>query len=155
MKYVLPRVLLLGYGNPGRQDDGLGPAIANAVFDLGWPNVTAYENYQLNIEDAADVSEHDVVWFVDASKTGQAPYSVTEVSQASEIQFTSHLVRPEVILALAEQCYGRCPPAFLLGIRGYEFEFIEELTPAATDNMRAALAMLGERLAPREQEIVS
>jgi len=141
-----PRVLVLGYGNPGRQDDGLGPAAVAEIERFGWPNLTAFDNYQLNIEDAMDVAAHDVVWFVDAAKTGPSPYAVHDVSPASTIEFTSHIVRPEAILAIARQCYGGSPPAFLLAIRGYEFEFIEALTPAATDNLRAALAMLTERI---------
>jgi hydrogenase maturation protease len=143
---VVPRVLVLGYGNPGRQDDGLGPAVAAGIDRLGWPNLTAFDNYQLNIEDAMDVADHDVVWFVDAAKTGASPYAVHTVSPAASIEFTSHLVRPEAILAIARQCYGRAPQAFMLAVRGYEFEFIEALTPAATDNLRDALAMLTDRI---------
>jgi hydrogenase maturation protease len=120
----------------------LGPAAAAEIDRFGWPNLTAFDNYQLNIEDAVDVADHDVVWFVDAAKTGPSPYAVLDVSSASTIEFTSHIVRPESVLAIARQCYGRSPRAFLLAIRGYEFEFIEALTPGATDNLQAALAML-------------
>jgi hydrogenase maturation protease len=141
-----PRVLVLGYGNPGRQDDGLGPAVAAGIDRLGWPNLSAFDNYQLNIEDAVDVADHDVVWFVDAAKDGQSPYAVRELSPASSIEFTSHLMRPEALLAIARQCYGATPRAFQLAIRGYQFEFIEALTPRATDNLRAALAMLMDRI---------
>jgi hydrogenase maturation protease len=140
------RVLVLGYGNPGRQDDGLGPAVAAGIDRLGWPNLTAFDNYQLNIEDAMDVAEHDIVWFVDAAKAGPSPYAVHALSPASSIEFTSHLVRPEAVLAIANQLYGRLPQAFMLAIRGYEFAFIEALTPGATDNLRDALTMLTERI---------
>jgi hydrogenase maturation protease len=141
-----PRILVLGYGNPGRRDDGLGPAVAAGIERLGWPNVTVSDNYQLNIEDAIDVSEHDVVWFVDAAKTGPEPYAVHAVAPVAEIEFTSHLVRPEAVLAIARQCYGKTPLAFLLAVRGYDFAFVEELTPAATDNLCCALAMLTDRI---------
>ena len=141
-----PRVLVLGYGNPGRQDDGLGPAAVAEIESIGWPNLTAFDNYQLNIEDAMDVAAHDVVWFVDAAKEGPAPYTVRDVSPASTVEFTSHIVHPEAVLAIARQCYGWAPRAFLLGIRGYEFEFVEALTPGAADNLRAALAMLTDRI---------
>jgi hydrogenase maturation protease len=141
-----PRILVLGYGNPGRQDDGLGPAVAARIDGLGWSNITAYDNYQLNIEDAMDVAEHDVVWFVDAAKAGPSPYDVRDLSPASTIEFTSHVVRPEAILAIARQYYGRSPQAFLLAIRGYRFEFVEELTVGAIDNLHAALTMLTERI---------
>jgi hydrogenase maturation protease len=141
-----PRILVLGYGNPGRQDDGLGPAVAAGIENLGWPNLTAFDDYQLNIEDAIDVAAHDVVWFVDATRTGPAPFAVYDVSPASSIEFTSHLLRPEALLAIARDCYDASPRAYLLAVRGYEFEFIEALTPGATENLRAALAMLTDRI---------
>jgi hydrogenase maturation protease len=148
-----PRILVLGYGNPGRQDDGLGPAVAANIDRLGWPNVMAYDNYQLNIEDAIDVGEHDIVWFVDATRTGAEPYSVSELSPAPAIEFTSHIMRPETILAIARQYFHRSPQAFLLAIRGYEFEFVEELTTEARDNLQAALAMLTDRIQALHKEI--
>jgi hydrogenase maturation protease len=141
-----PRILVLGYGNPGRQDDGLGPAVAAAIDALGWPNVTAYDNYQLNIEDAVDVAAHEIVWFVDAARSGSSPLAVTELAPAPAIGFTSHIVPPEAILAIARQCYGATPQAFLLGIRGYGFEFVEALTAGAADNLRAAVALLTDRI---------
>jgi hydrogenase maturation protease len=140
------RVLILGYGNPGRQDDGLGPAVIAEIESMGLPNVTAFDNYQLNIEDAVDVAAHDIVWFIDAARIGASPYSVSAVSPSPGIEFTSHIVRPEAILAIARQCYGAAPQAYLLAIRGYEFEFIEALTPGAKDNLDAALAMLTDRI---------
>jgi hydrogenase maturation protease len=139
------RVLVLGYGNPGRQDDGLGPAAVAEIERMGLRNLTAFDNYQLNIEDAMDVAAHDIVWFIDAARTGPSPYSVRVVSPSPSIEFTSHIVRPEAVLAIASQCYGASPQAFLLAIRGYEFEFTEALTSGAKDNLSAALAMLTDR----------
>jgi hydrogenase maturation protease len=137
-----PRILVLGYGNPGRQDDGLGPAVAGAIGRMGWRHVTAVDDYQLNIEDALDVASHDLVWFVDASKTGDAPFSVQDVRPSPTSEFTSHLLRPAALLAIARLYCHHAPPALLLAIRGYEFEFVEALTPGGEKNLRAALAML-------------
>ena len=148
-----PRILVLGYGNPGRQDDGLGPAVAAGIDRLGWSNLTAFDNYQLTVEDAIDVAAHDVVWFVDAAKTGPSPYAVYDVSPASTIEFTSHNVSPEALLAIVRQCYGGSPQAFMLAIRGYEFEFIEALTPGASNNLRAALAMLTDRICTVQTQV--
>ena len=135
-------ILVLGYGNPGRQDDGLGPAVADAIDRLGLPGVIALDNYQLNIEDALEVAAHDLVWFVDAARSGAAPYAVSAVAPVATVEFTSHIMRPQTVLAIARQCCGRAPPAFLLAVRGYGFEFVEALTPGAADNLDAALAML-------------
>jgi len=147
-------MLVLGYGNPGRQDDGLGPAAALELGRLGLPEVTAYDAYQLNIEDAADVAEHDAVWFIDASRSGP-PLAVSTLSPAAAVEFTSHIVRPETILAIAEQAYHRRPPAFLMAIRGYQFEFLEALTPGAARNLRLAMAVLAERLQTTPERIAS
>ncbi len=133
---------MLGYGNPGRGDDGLGPALANRIDALAQPGLTTLDAYQLNIEDALDVAEHDVVWFVDAAKTGPSPFRVSELSAAASIEFTSHLVQPQAVLALARDGWGRTPRAFLLAIRGYRFAFVERLTLAAARNLQAAEAML-------------
>jgi hydrogenase maturation protease len=137
-----PKILVLGYGNPGRQDDGLGPAAAGAISRIGWPNITTVDDYQLNIEDALEIASHDLVWFVDAAKTGQAPFSVQDVLPNPTTEFTSHLLRPAALLAMAQIYCNRAPPAFMLAIRGYAFEFVESLTPGGQENLRAALCML-------------
>ena len=141
-----PRVLVLGYGNPGRQDDGLGPAAAAEIGKLEWPGVTACDNYQLVIEDAVEIAEHDVVWFVDAARNGAEPYGVRPLSAAPDIAFTSHLVKPEALLAIADRYFGKSPEAYLVGIRGYEFEFLEGLTDRASGNLAQAVALIRYRI---------
>lgn len=136
------RVLVLGYGNPGRQDDGLGPALVKELEACTPEGVTLDADYQLNIEDATAVAEHDVVLFVDASKDAAAPYELYEAQPSTEITFTSHAVSPESVLAIAEDHFGGSPDAWVLAIRGYEFEFVEELTPQARENLGAALAFV-------------
>jgi hypothetical protein len=56
---------------------------------------------------------------------------------------------------MAHQYYGAAPQAFLLGIRGYEFEFVEALTPAAADNLQRAVEMLKERLSASQPSAAS
>jgi hydrogenase maturation protease len=136
------RVLVIGYGNPGRQDDGLGPAAAAAISALGWPCVTAYDNYQLVIEDSISIAEHDIVWFVDAARNGEEPFEVRCLSPVFDLGFSSHRVKPEILLAMAGQYCGKTPHAQLLGIRGYEFDFQEGLTLGAQANLSRAVAML-------------
>jgi hydrogenase maturation protease len=141
------RVLVLGYGNPGRQDDGLGPAAAEAVQRLGVPRVTVEIDYMLNIEDAAEAAQHDCVLFLDAAETGPEPFDVREIRPAEEVAFTSHIVKPEVITAICKKHFGRVPRAWLIAIRGYEFELQEGLTDAARANLDSAIAYLRSLLA--------
>jgi hydrogenase maturation protease len=146
-----PRVLVLGYGNPGREDDGLGPAAAAAIERLGLSHVTVSDNYQLVIEDAVDVAKASVVWFVDAARAGPEPYEIRRISPAGDIAFNSHSVKPEVVLALAREYCGRAPEAYLVGIRGYEFEFREGLTDRAYGNLQQAVDLMGSMIANREE----
>ncbi len=145
------RVLVLGYGNPGREDDGLGPAFAAAIEQAGAERVTVCDNYQLVIEDALAVADADIVWFVDASRSGAEPYEITRLFAALHTSFTTHLVQPEVILALAETYYGKSPEAYQLGIRGYSFEFREGLTSRAEQNLGHALDALASRISKGER----
>ena len=141
-----PRILVIGYGNPGRQDDGLGPAAAAEIERLGWPHVTTLDNYQLVIEDAISIAAHDVVWFVDATREGDAPCAIHRLSSAFDITFTSHLLKPEALLAIVGQQFGKFPEAHLLGIRGYEFEFLEGLSDRASGNLALAVALMRRRI---------
>jgi len=138
-------VLLIGYGNPGRRDDGLGPAFAEAVERLAIPGLAVDAAYQLGIEDAADVAAHEVVLFADADASGPEPWSLRPLEPARETGFTTHSVSPAAVLGLARDLFGARTRGWLLGIRGYEFEeFGEGLTSRAASNLAAAL----ERLAP-------
>lgn len=140
MRPPCKRILVLGYGNPGRQDDGLGPAAANGIEALGLSDVTVDVGYQLNIEDAAALAEHDIVLFVDASTNAPAPFTLSRIRAASEIAFSSHAVSPESVVAICKDHFGAPPEAWVLGIRGYAFEFTEGLTPQAQENLEQAVA---------------
>ncbi|MGB5072621.1 MAG: hydrogenase maturation protease [Bacteroidota bacterium] len=137
------RILLIGYGNPGRLDDGLGPALAAAVENWNVEGLTVDADYQLSVEDANDVAKHDVVIFADASVNGREPYYVEKVEPKEALSFSSHSVEPSVLLHLAQTLFQSTSRAYILGIRGYEFnEFGERLSPRATENLEKAIAYM-------------
>ena len=144
-----PPILVIGYGNPGRGDDGLGPAAAAAIGGIGWPNVTVMDNYQLAIEDSIEVARHDLVWFVDAAVAGERRCTARRVVPAFGLSFTSHLLEPAALLAIAEQQFEARPEAWLLSIRGHAFGFGEGLSQRARSNLAQAVAMLRRRIARR------
>jgi hydrogenase maturation protease len=133
------RILVLGYGNPGRQDDGLGPEAADRIEAMGLPDVAVDSDYQLNIEDAATMAGYDMVLFVDASVDAAEPFTLKEIRPASAITFTSHSVSPESVLAICDEHLGAPPKAWVLAIRGYAFEFDGQMTDRAKDNLEKAL----------------
>lgn len=143
------KVLVYGYGNPGREDDGLGPLFIERLEQSGSPwvsGVELYSNYQLNIEDALLISEKDLVIFVDASKEGIDDFSFREVLPASRMSFFTHGLTAEDVLGLASQLYNRRPATYLLGIKGYSWEPHERLTRKAQDNSQKAFSFLHRKL---------
>jgi len=136
-------VLIIGYGNPGRLDDGLGPALADALAESGIPGLTIESNYQLTVEDAAAVAEHDVVVFADASVSGAEPFVFSPLEPESTMSFSSHSVSPGAVLSLARDLFDASTRGYVLGIRGYCFdEFGERLSSRARANLDEALRFL-------------
>lgn len=138
-----PQILIFGYGNPGRQDDGLGAAFVAKMEE--WlafnpnENIHLDTNYQLNIEDAEQISAYDTVLFVDASIESIEAFSLTKVEPSeARVEFTMHAVSPAFVLDLCQKIFQHTPETYLLHIKGYEWEFKEVLTEGAKANLDAA-----------------
>lgn len=153
MNEIRKRVLVYGYGNPGRQDDGLGIEMANMIQK--WIDehklmcMSTDTNYQLNIEDAEKVSEWDIVVFVDAStdeKLREFAFRKVEPSDA-KVEFTMHAVSPSYIQHLTEKLFNKTPETYVLAIRGFDWDFKEGLSPNAALNLEQAYQYLTRKLA--------
>lgn len=139
-----PATLVLAWGNPGRRDDGLGPAFADAVEALRLPGLAVASDYQLQVEDALRLGEFPHVLFVDADRAGDEPFSLRRlVADEEGGGLTSHSLSPGRLLALGRDLFGAAPEASLMGIRGYDFdEFGEGLSRGARANLAAAVGFL-------------
>jgi hydrogenase maturation protease len=141
----VPTALIIGYGNPDRQDDGVAWHILTRLAeDLGRPipsmdegfypngeNPDLYFGLQLIPELAETISAYQRVCFVDAH-TGNVPEDVNVVAVTPEYQrspFTHHMTA-DTCLSLVQTIYGQTPQAILVSVRGYEFGFSHELSPA-------------------------
>ena len=139
------KILIYGYGNPGRQDDGLGPAVVAAMETRAdeFPHVEYDCNYQLNIEDAMNIREYDAVIFADASLDCNEPFEFYRLEPAKKITFTTHAMSAESVLALGVDMYGDIPECYMLAIHGYEWEMgYEELSARAVRNLDRAMDFL-------------
>lgn len=146
------KLLMIGYGNPGRQDDGLGPAFVEKcqqeLADSAHLEILFQTNYQLTVEDALDISRVDSVVFVDASLVGALPFHMAQIDCTEEATIGSHSVSPQAAITLCHTLYGKKPYAFLLGIKGVEFDqFEEKLSTNAEANLNAAFDFFGNWLA--------
>jgi len=141
------RVLFIGYGNPGRLDDGLGPACAEAIERMAIPGVTVDADYQLSVETAAAVAQHEYVVFADASVDGPEPFSFHPVHPARQGTFSTHLVEPAEVMAMARHLFQAKAEGYAFAIRGYAFhDFGEMLSDKALQNLTAGLRFIAPLL---------
>jgi len=150
------RILIHGYGNPGRRDDGLGVVFSERMEawarGRGLAHIRTDCDYQLHIEDAAALAEADQVYFVDASKSDIGPFRLSDVEPEPRPGFTGHSVTPGYVLSLCEALYGRRPACHLLEIRGTDWEMGEGLSEEASRNLECAFNFLCRRLTSGENE---
>jgi hydrogenase maturation protease len=144
----IPRILLIGYGNPGRGDDGLGPALAAAIDAMGLAGVTVDIDYQLTVDHAAMIAAHDVVVFADAMIGLADPYRFSKVGTAPPETLGSHQVSPEAAMALAGLLFGRAPPGWILAMAGDAYgEIREGLSARAEASLSCATTFLATWIA--------
>lgn len=141
------QILLFGIGNSGRRDDGLGPALAKEIERLHIEGLTVDSDYQLTVEDSINVARHEVVIFADADITGPEPFSLRPVYPLHSLDFSSHGVSLGTVLGLSKQIFGKSTEAYLLAIRGYEFdEFSDGLSDQAQQNLALAIQYIEPKL---------
>ena len=142
----MKEVLVYGYGNPGRQDDALGVLISEHICkwaeEIKYQHVDTDSNYQLNVEDATALQGRKLVIFADASKEDLESFVLTKLEPSSSISFSNHAVSPEYIIHLTRELFEEKPEAYLLHIKGYQWEFSEGITENAKNNMNKALNFL-------------
>ncbi len=153
------KTLIIGIGNPGRGDDGLGPALVERLAgaepetipegaavtiedgtDVVW-------KYQLNIEDAALIGDYERVVFADASAAADpGAVSFDPLEPGSAIAFTTHELPPSSVLALCQDLYGRMPEAWLLSVGGSSWDLGQGLSDRARAGLTQAEVLLRSRL---------
>ena len=135
----LDKTIILGIGNNGRQDDGLGWSFLDSLKDIESKFTLEYR-YQLQIEDAELISNYKTVIFVDASKLQlESGFSFEPCLSLEKYSFSTHALEPQTILYLANKLYNHNPKAFLFAIQGYYWELKIGLSKKAQQNLNKAL----------------
>ncbi len=152
---AIPPTLIVGYGNPDRQDDGLAWHIlaklarfykiegiepgSDDFFPVG-NNPDLLFTLQLTPELAETVARYDRVCFVDAH-TGEMAEDIAFQEMAARYQTSplTHHMTPQTLLSLVVTLYSRKPEAVLVSVRGFEFGFARELSDKASQLAQAAV----------------
>lgn len=118
--------LLIGFGNQGRGDDGLGPLFAERIEKAALDGLVVDIDYQLTVDHALAAAEADLVIFADAEIGAKGSFSFAPVKAEGATGMGSHELSPEAVLTLAKTLYDREPPAFVLGIAGWDYGEVKE-----------------------------
>lgn len=159
-------ILIIGYGNPLRGDDGVGWRVVEEVqrrqaeanhqsFDpaqdkssiTNLQSIEAIACHQLMPELAETISRTERVIFVDAAE-GSPPGDVavqTVVAKQPQPGAFTHHVDPAGLLAYAAMLYGRSPTAFLVTINADRMGYEETLSPVIEAALPDLIAQI-ERL---------
>jgi len=132
-------LLVIGYGNTLRQDDGVGPYVAEQVAELGLPGVRTHVSAQLSPEHVELVNAARLVVFIDASQKPGRRVGLLPLGPSPSSQLTTHAAEPGTLLALARDLYGRVPEAWWVTIPAERLGFGEEFSPLAWLGVEAAI----------------
>jgi hydrogenase maturation protease len=141
-------LLVIGYGNELRSDDGVGPKTAEAVAEWNLPGVRTLTCHQLTPELAVPIASAQCVVFVDAAVDSITSVELREFQAPAPDQIMAHAADPRILLKLAKEIFGRSPMAFWLTIPVENLAFGEELSPRAYEGLQCALGKIRELLSP-------
>ncbi len=124
-------VLVVGYGNPLRSDDGVGPAVAaRLAADPRLSGVLVRAEHQLTPELAFDASTASLLVLVDAG-VDEAPGAVSvralELDRDPGTAWTHHL-DPSGLVGLARELWGVAPSVMLVSVGPASLEVGEALS---------------------------
>jgi hydrogenase maturation protease len=125
-------LLVIGYGNTLRADDGLGRCIADQLAQtLDQEQVEIISCHQLTLDLADPISRASHVILIDAA-SGNTPGTIaceTVVPDTDHLMSMLHYMDPGTLLASTEAMYGRVPPTTLWTVTAESFDYRESLSP--------------------------
>lgn len=132
-------LLVIGYGNSLRRDDGVGPRVAESIEAMNLPGVRTLVCQQLSPEHAEPVARARRVVFVDAAVDQTAAVKFRKLAPGRTSQLMAHAADPRTMLALARDVFGHAPEAWWLTIRAVKLGFGEDFSPETRAGCRAAV----------------
>jgi hydrogenase maturation protease len=140
--------LVIGYGNPLRGDDGIGPRVAEIVESWKIPGVKVLTRRQLVPELIDEIKGVQRVLFVDAAMDPHSDgYTADRAEPHKSRRPLGHHETPGNLLALARDLEQAAPDAWLVTISALALEHGEAISEIAEDNIKRALVWIRAWLA--------
>ena len=124
-------LLIIGYGNPLRMDDGIGQEVVKRLAGrLRSSAVRMITTHQLTPELVEPISRASMAVFVDACE-GEHVGTVAcyTVAPEAETGTFTHQMTPASLLTTSRELYGRSPAGLIVSIAGESFEYGTEFSP--------------------------
>jgi hydrogenase maturation protease len=132
-------ILVIGYGNELRGDDGLGVRVVEAIAGANLPGVRVITSSQLVPELAAELAEARLAIFVDALEDARGSgVELLPLSADATTDWITHRADPRSLLALTRAVYRRVPEAWWVMVAGHQFDFGEGLSAVGEANVGKA-----------------
>jgi hydrogenase maturation protease len=138
-------VLVIGYGNTLRGDDGVGYQVSETVAEWQLPQVRSIAIHQLLPELAADIAAVEIVVFVDAIVAIDSPtpdIAITPIFAGEDATFSTHIFTPQLLLRMTQKLYRATPVAYLLTIPAIDFTLGVNISSIASTSKDLALDYL-------------
>jgi len=138
-------LLILGYGNPSRGDDGLAPEFIDRLEQerMGATipdNFDTLKEFQLQIENTLDLEKYPLVLLVDASIELTTAFELSRIHPCRDNSYSSHALSPATLLSVFQETSTMPMPAvYLLAIMGTSFELGDNLSASAEQGLQAAV----------------
>lgn len=124
----MPDILIIGYGNPLRQDDGVGRRAVLDLQDTLAGKADCIAVHQLTQDLAETISRRRNVVFVDAAVKPQAGVITREKIRPATERSAGfvHTLNPTDLISLTSVLYGKDVDAVLYTLSGESFEIGED-----------------------------
>jgi hydrogenase maturation protease len=142
---VISRVVVAGYGNPLRGDDGVGWRVAEAIGRRWRGQITVLTGAQPVPEWSLPLSAADVAFFIDAGVNAGPRLRLRPVATLRH-GLDGHLFTIEDVLGLTRSLYGQVPASYALELPLHDLGFGEQLSPLTARAATRAIRLLNRRL---------
>jgi hydrogenase maturation protease len=142
------QILIIGYGNTLRNDDGVGVRVAEIIEEKQWPNTRVIATHQLTPELAADIADSHLVIFVDAVFSNSLDIQIQRLESSLKWNNLGHAESPQSLLALAKFIDRKTPTAWGVFIPAIDCEFGEELSPVTQKGLEMAIEAIQKIIHP-------
>jgi len=145
----MKKILLVGFGDPAMEDDGLGHAFLNEINRYDIEGVTIDANYKPSLGKAGVIAQHDIVIFADAIKglPDKKEYVLYPLTPINTIYYgigKSKLFKEVTeIMDIARKKFNAKTEVYMLDMKAYSWNRgINKLTPQAKEVVKKTVKFI-------------